>query len=316
MSATVLRTPGQAGFIVRGRAHRWRAPLTAMTSQEIQNRLAALAPWFYEFDLGIHGRTVSSLPPAVAPIHQTRLEMVNRAVDAHFGARLGQIRCLDVGCHEGFYSIAMARKNLREVRGVDVREPSLAKARFVAEVLGLHNLTYDLCSCEDLRVDGSGPYELCLFLGVLYHLESPMVCLRNISRITSELCLIETQVIEEVEGQANGAPANGRTRITAFWRSSTSRRTFTTRTRRWGLRRWPLAHHPTPCGSCSTRRDSHGSSSLPRLRAPTSSMGAASALFVPRTNEAEVVLRGRDLLVVHPRPRPVEAPRGAARARR
>lgn len=172
-----------------------------MTSQEIQTRITALAPWFYEFDLGIHGRTVSALPPAVAPIHQTRLDMVNRAVEEHFGARLRQIRCLDVGCHEGFYSIAMARKDLREVRGVDVREASLAKARFVAEVLGLRNLTYELCNCEDLRVDGSGPYELCLFLGVLYHLESPMVCLRNISRITSELCIIETQVIEEVQGQ-------------------------------------------------------------------------------------------------------------------
>jgi tRNA (mo5U34)-methyltransferase len=175
--------------------------VTAMTRQEIQARVAALGPWFYEFDLGIHGRTVSALPPAVAPIHQTRLEMVNRVVDEHFGPRLRQIRCLDVGCHEGFYSIAMARKELREVRGVDVREASLAKARFVAEVLRLRNLSFELCNCEDLRLDASGPYELCLFLGVLYHLESPMVCLRNISRVTSEVCIIETQVIDEVAGQ-------------------------------------------------------------------------------------------------------------------
>jgi len=172
-----------------------------MTRQEIQARIAALGPWFYEFDLGTYGRTVSALPPAVAPIHETRLEMVNRVVDGHFGVRLRQIRCLDVGCHEGFYSIAMARKGLREVRGVDVREASLAKARFVADVLGLRNLSYELCNCEDLTVEAGGRYELCLFLGVLYHLESPMVCLRNIGRVTSEVCIIETQVIDEVTGQ-------------------------------------------------------------------------------------------------------------------
>ena len=167
---------------------------------EVQERVAALGPWFYEFDLGAHGRTVSELPRQVLPIHQTRLEMVNRVVDGYFGGRLSQIRCIDVGCHEGFYAVAMARKGMREVRGVDVRESNLAKARLIAEVLGLRNLVYQQRNCEDLRVEGTGPYELCLFLGLLYHLENPMLCLRNISRITAELCIIETQVVDEVEG--------------------------------------------------------------------------------------------------------------------
>ena len=52
----------------------------AATTQEVQERIAALGPWFYEFDLGAHGRTASVLPPEILPIHQTRLEMVNRVV--------------------------------------------------------------------------------------------------------------------------------------------------------------------------------------------------------------------------------------------
>lgn len=168
----------------------------------IRERVAALGPWFYEFDLGEHGRTTSVLPPDIFPIHQTRLEMVNRVVDGYFGDRARDIRCLDVGCHEGYYSVAMARKGMREVRGVDVRESNLEKARLVAQVYGLGNLAYGQKNCEDLRVEDTGRYELCLFLGLLYHLENPMLCLRNISRITSELCIIETQVVDEVEGQA------------------------------------------------------------------------------------------------------------------
>jgi hypothetical protein len=39
-----------------------------------------------------------------------------------------------------------------------------------------------------------------LFLGVLYHLENPMLCLRNLSSVTKELCILETQVVDEVEG--------------------------------------------------------------------------------------------------------------------
>ena len=173
----------------------------ASTAEEVRERVAALGPWFYEFDLGEHGRTVSVLPPEILPIHQTRLEMVNRVVDGYFGDRVRQIRCIDAGCHEGYYSVAMARKGMREVRGVDVRDSNLEKARFVAEVYGLRNLVYEQKNCEVLRVEETGRYELCLFLGLLYHLENPMLCLRNISRITSELCIIETQVVDEVEGQ-------------------------------------------------------------------------------------------------------------------
>jgi len=62
------------------------------STQEVRERIAALGPWFYEFDLGVHGRTASVLSPAVLPIHQTRLEMVIRVVDRYFGDRLGKIR--------------------------------------------------------------------------------------------------------------------------------------------------------------------------------------------------------------------------------
>jgi ubiquinone/menaquinone biosynthesis C-methylase UbiE len=174
--------------------------LMTPSAQQVQERLAALSPWFYEFDLGAFGTTTSALPPEVLPIHQTRLEMVNRVVDKHFGGRFPQIRCLDVGCHEGYYSVAMARKGMREVRGVDVRESSLAKAQLVGDILDLRNLSFGQQNCEELRVEETGQYELCLFLGLLYHLENPMLCLRNISRITTELCVIETQVVDEVEG--------------------------------------------------------------------------------------------------------------------
>jgi ubiquinone/menaquinone biosynthesis C-methylase UbiE len=94
----------------------------------------------------------------------------------------------------------MARKGVQQVRGIDVRESNLVKARFVAEVMGLRSVVYEQGNCEDLTADAFGQYELCLCLGLVYHLENPMLCLRNISRITGELCVIETQVVDEVEG--------------------------------------------------------------------------------------------------------------------
>jgi 2-polyprenyl-3-methyl-5-hydroxy-6-metoxy-1,4-benzoquinol methylase len=127
--------------------------------------------------------------------------MVERVVDEQFRGRLDRVRCLDVGCHERYYSVAMAPKGMREVRGIDVRQSSLTKARFVAELLGLKNVTYEECNIEDLSSE-IGPYDLCLCLGLLYHLENPVLSLRKISSITGEVCIIETQVVDEVEGSA------------------------------------------------------------------------------------------------------------------
>jgi tRNA (mo5U34)-methyltransferase len=173
-----------------------------LTQQEIQQQVTQLGPWFYEFDLGHGASTPSALPAEVRQIFHTRLEMVNRAVEGHFGPRLASIRCLDMGCHEGFYSVAMARKGMALVRGVDVREANLSKARFVGRALGLGNLEFRQGNCEALTPEEHGEYDLTLFLGILYHLENPMLCLRNVARVTRELCVVETQVIAEVEGAA------------------------------------------------------------------------------------------------------------------
>ena len=173
-----------------------------MTSDEIATRIAELAPWFYPFDLGNGLRTESAIPPEVTGIFETRLEMVNQLVEGRFGPRVREISCLDVGCHEGFYTMAMARQGMRRVVGMDVREINLRKARFVAEALGLANISFLPGNCEQLRAEETGQYDLVLFLGILYHLENPMLCLRNVRSVTQELCIVETQVIDEVEGAA------------------------------------------------------------------------------------------------------------------
>ena len=178
-----------------------------MTAEQIQQGIAAHAPWFYRFEFAGGLETTSLLPPAVVDIFETRLRMVNSAVDAHFGARLPEVRCLDIGCHEGFYSLAMARKGVRGVVGVDAREENLRRARFVADAQGVAGIEYREGRVESLAAGlaASHPgqtFDLTLFLGVLYHVEDPMRCLRQVAAVTGEMCVIETQVVDEVDGFA------------------------------------------------------------------------------------------------------------------
>ena len=169
-----------------------------MTLQEIQRGIDELGPWFYPFELpeGLH--TTSLVPPEVRGIFDTRLRMLESVLHSHFGDRESGLECLDVGCHEGFYSLAMARRGWI-VRGVDGREDNLRRARFIAEACQ-NDVFYRLGRVETLAADEGRQYDLTLFLGVLYHLEDPMQGLRQVAAVTRDLCVIETQVVDEVEG--------------------------------------------------------------------------------------------------------------------
>lgn len=173
-----------------------------MTTDQIRQGIAELGPWFYRFDFGSGLETTSAIPASVVDIFETRLTMANGAIDAHFGDRLSGIECVDIGCHEGFYSLAMSRRGVRRVTAIDARPENLRRARFVADAMGVSNIQYSLGRVETLSPDLGRTFELTLFLGVLYHVEDPMRCLRQVAAVTSELCVIETQVLDEVEGFA------------------------------------------------------------------------------------------------------------------
>jgi ubiquinone/menaquinone biosynthesis C-methylase UbiE len=172
-----------------------------MTREEILAGIERLGPWFYPFDLGDGLQTTPAIPAHVVPIFETRLRMVESVVRRHFQARLQEIDCLDIGAHEGYYSFALARLGCRSVTGIEPRPENLRRARFVLEATGFSNVTFLPGQVEQLQTLGRR-YPLTLFLGVLYHLENPMLALRQVAAVTEELCVIETQVVDDVEGTA------------------------------------------------------------------------------------------------------------------
>jgi len=81
--------------------------------------------------------------------------MVQSAVAQEFGSNTQAISCLDIGCHEGFYSVAMARRGMR-VTGVDARAENLNRARFVAEASDA-DIRFRQGRVETLTHDEAGP---------------------------------------------------------------------------------------------------------------------------------------------------------------
>src|SRR5438552_3908175 len=153
-----------------------------MQPSEIQKGIDDFGPWFYAHDFGDGLKTTPAIPPQIAHIHDTRLAMVEAAIAQQFGEGVRNIDCLDIGCHEGFYSVAMARQGMR-VAALDAREENLHRARFVAKASGVH-IIFRQGRVESLAHEEGRAYDLTLFLGVLYHVEDPMRCLRQVAAVT------------------------------------------------------------------------------------------------------------------------------------
>ncbi len=157
--------------------------------------------WFYPFRLASGRTTETYLAPDVAPIHDTRLAMLQAAVAGHFGQPLPSgLSAVDLACHEGWFSQHAAALGFDHVLGLDARAEHVDDARLVAAASGAVNVHFERCDVHAVDAAARGQFDLVLCLGLIYHLENPVGALRVARALTRGLCLIETQVAPGLGG--------------------------------------------------------------------------------------------------------------------
>lgn len=158
--------------------------MSALTTDQIRARAAALGDWFHNIDLG-GART--------APDHflgdypNVKWERFRHAVPADL---TGQT-VLDIGCNAGFYSIEMKKRGADRVVGVDFDDRYLDQARFAAEVTG-QDIEFRKMSVYDVAELGER-FDVVLFMGLLYHLRHPLLALDLIhDHVARDLMIFQT----------------------------------------------------------------------------------------------------------------------------
>lgn len=142
--------------------------MMTITTEQIEERIRELGPWFHNIDLGgvktAPGHFLGDYPAL-------KWKMFQHAVPQDLRGK----SVLDVGCNAGYYSQEMKRRGAARVLGIDWDERYLAQARFAAEVAGL-DIEYRQLSVYDAGAIGE-KFDVVLFLGVLYHLRHPLLAL-------------------------------------------------------------------------------------------------------------------------------------------
>lgn len=116
---------------------------------------------------------------------------------------------LDVGAYDGYFSFEAEKRGAARVLATDWdawagvragfdRKFRPLKASFdTAKYLLDSKVESMTLSVYDLKDSGVGPFDLVLFLGVLYHLWHPLLALENLLAVTRKLLILETSVLNE-----------------------------------------------------------------------------------------------------------------------
>jgi SAM-dependent methyltransferase len=99
----------------------------------------------------------------------------------------------DVGCGVGYFS-GFLRELGFEVTGFDGRSKNVEEA-----TNRYPSIEFRHADVEDPSIARSGPYDMVLCFGLLYHLENPLRALRNLSAMAGRLLLIESYATPQKE---------------------------------------------------------------------------------------------------------------------
>jgi FkbM family methyltransferase len=104
---------------------------------------------------------------------------------------MGLFTALDAGCGVGFFSQTLAECGLN-VCGFDGRAENVAEAR-----RRFPEIPFEQADAEDLGILQLGRFDFVLCFGLLYHLENPMLAIRNLRGLTEKCLLLESVCLPE-----------------------------------------------------------------------------------------------------------------------
>ena len=169
------------------------------------NRLSALAAWpgcpnggwQYPHDLG-DGIVTPTYTDIQKELHPFRRELMKNALMRCYGGDIAQKSAIELGCCEGAMSFGLADLGVKDITAVEFRDVNVLKAKFIAEVCGYQGVHFIKDRLETyLAYENLRTYDICLFMGILYHVQDPFWMMKRMAKITREVAIVETVITKQ-----------------------------------------------------------------------------------------------------------------------
>ncbi|MGH2459418.1 MAG: class I SAM-dependent methyltransferase [Chloroflexota bacterium] len=154
-----------------------------MSIGELQRKISDLAPWYHNVEL----RPGVWTNPDKGDYPRQRWEVIA----PHVPLDLTDKSVLDLGCSSGYFSVMMKRRGARKVVAVDEHERAAGQAKLLSSELGVP-IDVIQANIYDFLLSNQETFDHVFFLGVLYHLRSPLFVLDQISKVVTERLYFQT----------------------------------------------------------------------------------------------------------------------------
>lgn len=176
---------------------------TLAADREALLQQALAKSWFYPLTLP-DGRVLPSTHDGrVDAIHHTRARMLDAFIATQFPGDRHGLSAIDIACHQGWFSLQLARAGFGRIDAVDARAEHVTDAQLLAnlyEQVAIHPRQRDVFA---LNAKDDGLHDLVVMFGLIYHLENPVGALRVARALTRKACVIETQVVPHLGGMVD-----------------------------------------------------------------------------------------------------------------
>jgi tRNA (mo5U34)-methyltransferase len=154
----------------------------------LKEKIASL-PWFHQIDFG--GGIIS---PGIASI-----QVLSAQADVYFRDGIAGKSMIDIGCWDGYNSIEASRRGAARVLATDQfawsdkcwgsRQSFELAREYLAPNIDAH-----VSDVFDLTPETVGKFDVVLFAGVFYHLRHPLLALERVSKLATEMMIVETHI--------------------------------------------------------------------------------------------------------------------------
>ncbi|MEO1240477.1 MAG: methyltransferase domain-containing protein [Pseudomonadota bacterium] len=191
-----------------------------MTLDEIKSRVSELDAdpgWYQNIDLknGLNTKT-RRLWGEEIDHPRARWEAVAPAFPQSFAGK----SVLDVGCNAGFFSFVAADRGASSVYGLDNNSKYIEQAKFANTVRG-DNIRFQEGSATHLT-SLKKTFDITLCIGLLYHVSDIYKAIKDISRVTTEMAIIESAIYNDDDLKPLMRVASGDVALPGIWHPNIS----------------------------------------------------------------------------------------------
>jgi SAM-dependent methyltransferase len=97
------------------------------------------------------------------------------------------MRILELGCLEGMHSLILQRLGAKEIIAIEGRKENFLKCLIAKNAFKLDMCKFLFGNVNSILSVLSGPFDLCLALGIFYHLENPVKVIHRIGQLAERI---------------------------------------------------------------------------------------------------------------------------------